>query len=407
MSKKVPELRFKGFHDVWENRKLGEVFEQTSEYINPQEEDIELYSLTIEKGLTQKTEKYDRSFLVKKEDKFKKVNPNDFVYNPMNITLGAVGFNETGYSVAVSGYYITMKINSNFNNQYFKIWLSSPQAIYSYRKYATGSLKEKQRVQFPTFSQIKIKVPSFEEQQKIGALFKQLDDTISLQQKLVEQYQQYKKAMLQKMFPQKGERVPKLRFKGFNDEWKRYQLGDISDKVTEKNKGNVYSETFTNSAEHGIISQRDFFEKDISNKNNLDGYYIVRPGDFVYNPRISNLAPVGPIKRNNLGRTGVMSPLYYVFRVHDVVNKDFLEAYFSSTGWHKFMKLNGDTGARSDRFAIKDSVFRQMPIPLPSTEEQQKIGIFFKQLDDTIALHQKKLENYKQLKKALLQRMFV
>lgn len=94
-----------------------------------------------------------------------------------------------------------------------------------------------------------------------------------------------------------------------------------------------------------------------------------------------------------------MSPLYYVFRVHDVVNKDFLEAYFSSTGWHKFMKLNGDTGARSDRFAIKDSVFRQMPIPLPSTEEQQKIGIFFKQLDDTIALHQKKLENYKQLKK--------
>ncbi|MEB7430999.1 hypothetical protein NEN51_13160 [Enterococcus lactis] len=142
-------------------------------------------------------------------------------------------------------------------------------------------------------------------------------------------------------------------------------MGDISDKVTEKNKHNEFSETLTNSAEYGIINQRDFFDKDISNEKNLNGYYIVRPDDFVYNPRISNSAPVGPIKRNKLERTGVMSPLYYVFRVHDV-DKTFLEKYFSTNGWHKFMKLNGDSGARSDRFAIKDSVFREIPIPVPS-----------------------------------------
>ncbi|MCY7530155.1 restriction endonuclease subunit S [Bacillus altitudinis] len=203
----------------------------------------------------------------------------------------------------------------------------------------------------------------------------------------------------------KIKKSPKIRFAGFTDAWEQCKLGGISEKVTEKNKDNNYSETLTNSAELGIINQRDFFDKDISNKKNLDGYYVVRPDDFVYNPRISNFAPVGPIKRNNLGRTGIMSPLYYVFRTHDV-DKTYLEKYFSSNSWHIFMKLNGDSGARSDRFAIKDSVFREMPIPIPSVEEQAKIGTFFKQLDNFITLHQRELELLKETKKSLLQKMF-
>lgn len=199
--------------------------------------------------------------------------------------------------------------------------------------------------------------------------------------------------------------IPKIRFPGFTDAWEQRKLGEISEKVTEKNKNNIYSETLTNSAEFGIINQRDFFDKDISNEKNLDGYYVVRPDDFVYNPRISNLAPVGPIKRNKLGKTGVMSPLYYVFRTHNV-NKTYLEKYFSSNSWHIFMKLNGDSGARSDRFAIKDSIFREMPIPIPSIKEQTKIGNFFVQLDHLITLHQRKLKHLQDEKKSLLQKMF-
>lgn len=201
------------------------------------------------------------------------------------------------------------------------------------------------------------------------------------------------------------EKVPKIRFPGFTEPWEQRKLGEVSEKVTEKNKNNIYSETLTNSAEYGIINQRDFFDKDISNEKNLDGYYIVRPDDFVYNPRISNYAPVGPINRNNLGRSGVMSPLYYVFRTHSV-DKIFLEKYFSSNNWHKFMKLNGDSGARADRFAIKDSVFREMPIPSPAIEEQTKIGEFFQGIDNLITLHQRKLNHLKDKKKGLLQKMF-
>jgi len=202
-----------------------------------------------------------------------------------------------------------------------------------------------------------------------------------------------------------NKRVPEIRIDGFSEEWEHRELGEISEKITEKNKDNIYSETLTNSAEFGIITQRDFFEKDISNKKNLDGYYVVHPDYFVYNPRISSFAPVGPIKRNKLGRTGIMSPLYYVFRTHDV-DKTYLEYYFSGNRWHRFMKLNGDTGARSDRFAIKDSVFRQMPIPMPSTEEQVEIGNFFTELEETISICQQELETLKQIKQGFLQKLF-
>lgn len=197
---KVPELRFEGFTDDWEERKLGEVFNQTVEYINPNEANLELWSVTVERGLTPKTARYNREALVKKNDKFKVVHDGDIVYNPMNLTIGAVGFNKSEKSVAVSGYYVTMNMNSGFNNSYFQIWLKSENAIKQYKLYATGSLIEKQRVQFPTLSLIKSYIPTFEEQQKIGSFFKQLDETIALHQRKLDLLKEQKKGFLQKMF---------------------------------------------------------------------------------------------------------------------------------------------------------------------------------------------------------------
>ena len=204
---------------------------------------------------------------------------------------------------------------------------------------------------------------------------------------------------------QDNEKKPALRFKGFTDPWEQRKLSDIVEKVTEKNAGLQYIETFTNSAEFGIISQRDFFDHDISKIGSLDGYYVVHNEDFVYNPRISVTAPVGPINRNKLGRTGVMSPLYTVFRPHDI-DTTYLEHFFKSGYWHSFMNFNGDSGARSDRFSIKDSVFFEMPIPTPDIEEQKKIGEFLTQLDTLITLHQRKYERLVNIKKSMLDKMF-
>ena len=199
--------------------------------------------------------------------------------------------------------------------------------------------------------------------------------------------------------------APAIRFKGFSDAWEQRKLSEIADKVTEKNSGLQYVETFTNSAEFGIISQRDFFDHDIAKLSSLDGYYIVKNEDFVYNPRISTSAPVGPINRNKLGRTGVMSPLYTIFRPHDV-DTTYLEHFFKCAYWHSFMNFNGDSGARSDRFSIKNDVFFQMPIPLPHIDEQRKIGELLTCLDHLITLHQRKFEKLTNVKKSMLEKMF-
>ena len=199
--------------------------------------------------------------------------------------------------------------------------------------------------------------------------------------------------------------IPNIRFKGFTDAWEQRKLNEIAEKVTEKNKNNIYNEPLTNSAEMGIISQKDYFDREVVNEENLDGYYVVRDDDFVYNPRVSVTAPVGPINRNRLGRNGVMSPLYTIFRTHEI-NTLYLEYYFKTTKWHIFMKLNGDSGARFDRFTIATSQFMEMPIPYPYLEEQIKIGQYFDNLDHLITLHQCKCDETKELKKYMLQKMF-
>ena len=223
----TPNIRFKGFTDDWEQRKLGDVFEQTANIVNPNEEKIELWSLTVEDGLTSKTERYNREFLVKKDNNFKEVRPGDIVYNPMNMTLGAVGYNGMSKSVAVSGYYTTMIANEGYDSYYINTWLKGPQAISLYKIFATGSLIEKQRVQFSTLSIIPATFPNYEEQLKIGQYFSNLDHIITLHQRKCDETKKLKKFMLQKMFPKKDEKKPEIRFAGFTDDWEQRKLGDV------------------------------------------------------------------------------------------------------------------------------------------------------------------------------------
>ena len=170
--------------------------------------------------------------------------------------------------------------------------------------------------------------------------------------------------------------------------WEQRKLGDLASKRTERNTDGAITETFTNSAEYGVVSQLDYFDHDITNTESVKGYTVVEQNDFVYNPRISTTAPVGPINRCRLNRPGVMSPLYTVFRANDTINKLYLEHYFKTDSWHPFMYLEGNSGARSDRFSIGDATFFEMPICCPSLDEQFKIAEAIEQLDTLITLHQ-------------------
>ena len=409
VKKKVPELRFKGFTDDWEERKLGVHAKYRRGSFPQPYGNKEWYDGEGAMPFVQVVDVTNKLTLVENtKQKISKLAQSKSVFVPKGtvvVTLqGSIG------RVAITQYdsFVdrTLLIFEDYEKETDeRFWAYTIQKKFEIEKLKApgGTIKTITKEALSSFD---VHLPQFKEQAKIGSFFKQLDDTIALHQRKLDLLKEQKKGYLQKMFPKNGAKVPELRFAGFADDWEERKLGDISYKVKEKNKTGKFTETLTNSAEYGIINQRDFFDKDISNAKNLTGYYVVKNDDFVYNPRISNFAPVGPIKRNKLGRTGVMSPLYYVFRTHDI-DKNYFEKYFDTVYWHRFMELNGDSGARADRFAIKDSVFVEMPIPYPTMDEQQKIGSFFKQLDNTITLHQRKLDLLKEQKKGFLQKMFV
>lgn len=199
--------------------------------------------------------------------------------------------------------------------------------------------------------------------------------------------------------------IPTLRFPEFLDTmWDIQKLNELAQRVTRKNKSGDISRVLTNSAIDGVVDQRDYFEKDIANQNNLTGYYVVEKGDYVYNPRISSAAPVGPISKNKVG-TGVMSPLYTVFKFKNPKN-DFYDQYFKSPYWHHYLKQVSNSGARHDRMSISSKDFDAMPLPVTTSEEQQKIADCLSSLDELITGHARKLEALQSYKKGLMQNIF-
>lgn len=248
---------------------------------------------------------------------------------------------------------------------------------------------------------------SKKEQSTIGDLLYLFDILICKLRDKIIRLNSLKICYLTRLFPIGGGTEPPMRFKNFQEGWEIIRLKDVAEKVTEKNTLREITEVFTNSAVHGIISQRDYFDHDVAKRDNIQGYYIVSEDDFVYNPRISVTSPVGPINRNKTGKIGVISPLYLVFKVHGI-NKSYLEYYFKTNCWHEYMRFNGNTGARFDRFSISDDDFFNMPIPVPKSPlEQESLANYFNNVDNLINLHTQELERLKALKASFLDGMFV
>lgn len=199
--------------------------------------------------------------------------------------------------------------------------------------------------------------------------------------------------------------VPKLRFPEFADgaDWETKPLDKLAVRRTQRNFAGSKLRTLTNSAEFGVVDQRDYFEKDIA--TNTENYFVVETGDYVYNPRISNIAPVGPISKNRLGN-GVMSPLYSVFRFQNDEH-DFFSHFFASTHWHRYLRIVSNSGARHDRMAISNDDLMAMPLPLPPTEaEQQKIAECLGSLNDLIGAERRKLDALQVYKEGLMRQLF-
>ena len=195
--------------------------------------------------------------------------------------------------------------------------------------------------------------------------------------------------------------VPALRFPEFSGEWKKLRLSDFATKITKKNKGNIVKNVLCNSANLGLVPQGNYFDREIANTENTDGYYVICNGDFVYNPRKSTAAPFGPVNIYEGEDAGIISPLYLCFSVHNIFPK-FLYYRFKSSAWHSYVYSHGDSGVRFDRVSIKDDVFFDMPIYKPAQDEQIKIATLLQLIDDRISTQNKIIEKYESLIQAII-----
>ena len=193
-------------------------------------------------------------------------------------------------------------------------------------------------------------------------------------------------------------------FKNLPSGWKVVRLGEIAKKSILKNRNSLIKLVLSNSAINGLVAQNEYFDKDIANKENIQDYYVVDIGDFVYNPRISQNAPTGPINRNMLSK-GIVSPLYTVFSVQDETLAKFLAYFFKTIIWQNEIKSVANYGARHDRINITDNAFFSLKILLPPLDEQEKIAKILSTWDEAINLTINLIENKKQFKKALMQNL--
>ena len=423
VKKKVPELRFKGFTDDWEQRKFDECFNfpvstnsLSRALLNYDEGDIKSVHygdilikypaiLNIKNDKIPyitggKLEKYKSSLLENGDLIFADAAEDETVGKAVEVN----GLTEENLVAGLhtivarpkdkkAEFFLGYYINSNtYHRQLLRLIQGSKVSSIS-----KGNL-QKTLVSFPK---------DFEEQQKIGAFFKKIDDTIALHQRKLDLLKEQKKGYLQKMFPKNGAKVPELRFAGFADDWEERKLSSISERVTRKNKNNESTLPLTISAQDGLVDQNDFFNKQVASRD-VTGYFLVKNGEFAYNKSYSNGYPWGAIKRLDKYDMGVLSTLYIVFRPTEI-NSQFLVSYYDTTRWYREVSKNAAEGARNHGLLnIAPTDFFNTLLVVPKiVDEQEKIGSFFKQLDNTIALHQRKLDFLKEQKKGFLQKMFV
>ena len=257
----------------------------------------------------------------------------------------------------------------------------------------------------PQLSKIKVKRPSLPEQRKIADLLSAVDDVIAAQEAEVAAWEKRKKGVMQKLFSQE------VRFKAdygsdFPD-WESTTVGELFTFVTEKNKSGCIGDVITNSAEYGLIPQREYFDKDIVVEGNTEGYTVIHKGDFVYNPRKSTIAPFGPFNIYARDEAGIVSPLYTCLTPRDGKTAPYLSWYFKTSRWHRYIVTHGaQGGARHDRVGMTNILMKGIPITLPSLPEQRKIADCLASLDDVIAKAKDELDAWCELKKGLLQQMF-
>ncbi|MBC2071111.1 restriction endonuclease subunit S [Listeria seeligeri] len=405
--------------NAWEQRKLGDVSNyikgfafKSKDYKKDGVRIIQVSDLTKDKIKCSNTNIFVSLELAELNKKYR-INKNEIIITTVGskaeIKESAVG---RPIIVAEEGHFLLnqnlVKLTSlqGFDNYFIYSQLLQPRYINYIAAIERGNANQA-NIAIIDLWQYTFLVPKKLEQQKISMFFKQLDNTIALHQRKLEALKLMKKGFLQQIFPKKGEKVPRLRFADFEEEWEQRKLGEVVERVIRKNKNLKSTLPLTISAKEGLIAQNEFFNKTVASRD-VSGYYLVKNGEFAYNKSYSNGYPWGAIKRLNHYDMGVLSTLYIVFKPTNI-NSDFLEKYYDTTYWHKEISKHAAEGARNHgllNIAATDFFESKLTVP-KDCDEQEKVGMLFCHLDEIIILYQKKLNQFYKLKKVYLQKMFI
>ncbi|XOW18387.1 restriction endonuclease subunit S [Lactococcus lactis] len=399
VKKKVPELRFPGFTDDWEERKLGELTTSFSGG-TPSAGNSSYYKGDIPfirsgEINSDKTE----LFLTEaglKSSSAKMVSVGDILYALYGATSGEVGISQI--NGAINQAILAIKPCDGYNSHFLMQWLKlkKQKIIDQYLQGGQGNLSGS------IVKNLVLKVPNFEEQKKIGAFFKQLDDTITLHQRKLDLLKEQKKGYLQKMFPKNGEKVPELRFAGFADDWEERKLKELGEIQTGNTPPTSDSDNYS-----------------------LDGVLWVTPTDIkslVISNTAKKLSQVGVTKARiakagsilvtsiaSIGKNTLLRmDAGFNQQINSLTPTSENDSYFLLTQSEKWSEKMKQTAASATIQIVNKTDFSNISTYVPvHKEEQEKIGAFFKQLDDTIDLHQRKLDLLKEQKKGFLQKMFI
>ncbi|WP_231860465.1 restriction endonuclease subunit S [Lactococcus plantarum] len=406
MSKKSPQLRFEGFTDDWEQRKLGDVISISSEKNGNQFSRADVLSVSREAGVVNQIEYQGRSFAGASIANYRVVHKGDLIYTKSPLKGAPNGIFKTSEAEGiVSPLYAVYQ--SREANAAFVGWLLSNDNFATHYLYPLVNKGSKNTLLVSDADAISghLSFPNIEEQAKIVSFFTQLDNLIALHQRKLDLLKEQKKGYLQKMFPKNGEKVPELRFAGFADDWEERKLGELSKdtfgggtpktSVTEYWNGEIpWIQSSDLSSDHlfGVLPKKHITENAVKNS-------------------ATKLIPKNSIAIVTRVGVGKLAFMPYEF----TSSQDFLslsnlqvDCNFGMYSIYKMLQreLNNIQGTSIKGITKADLLDKEVIIPV-EFEEQKKIGSFFKQLDNTIALHQRKLDLLKEQKKGFLQKMFV
>ena len=400
-----PKIRFKGYQEEWEQRKLGAVAEYRNGKAHENEIDDDGEYIVVNSKFVSTNGEIRKFSSAQNEPLYE----NEIAFVLSDVPNGRAIART--FLIDRSGKYTLNQriagITPHEDTDPYYLYIKMNRNAY-FLKFDDGN--KQTNLSIKDVLNYEDMYPSYTEQQKIGEYFCDLDHLITLHHRKCEEMKILKKYMLQKMFPQNGNSVPEIRFLGFTEDWEQRKLGDLVDRVTRKNQDLVSELPLTISAQYGLIDQNEFFDKRVASKD-VSGYYLIENGEFAYNKSTSTDAPWGAIKRLDRYENGVLSTLYIVFGIkeNNPVYSDFLVSYYSTNLWHKGIHEIAAEGARNHGLLnIAPADFFETKLKIPQDiEEQKKIGKYFEELERLITLHQHKCEELQNIKKFMLKNMFI